>query len=92
MESLATYKYKIMVNNKWLCGFEEIETKPRGGYCSGVLSELNALPATDKLILSENKDEAMLIDGRINLKSYVEKILKDRNYKFYSLKIYEQGD
>lgn len=93
LEEIGTRKYHIMINKKYLVDFEEIDNKTgKGSYHNGVLTGLSALPATDKIIVSKNKKDAKLIDGRWCLKSYMEKILSDLSYKFYNIEIIEVGD
>lgn len=92
-DEIGTRKYNIMINKKYLVRFDEIETKNgKGSYSNGVLVGLSAMPATDIMVTSENKKEAMLIDGKFNLKSIMIKILSDLSYKFYNIEIIEVGD
>ena len=92
-EELGTRKYNIMINKKYLVRFDEIDDKTgMGSYTNGVLVGFSAIPATDIMITSENKREAMIIDGKFNLKSLMTKILSDINYKFYNIEIIELGE
>ncbi len=92
-EELGTRKYNIMINKKYLVRFDEIDDKTgMGSYTNGVLVGFSAIPATDIMITSENKREAMIIDGKFNLKSIMTKILSDINYKFYNIEIIELGE
>ena len=93
LEEIGTRKYHIMINKKYLVRFDELDNVTgRGSYSNGVLVGLSAVPPTDIIITSENKKEAMLIDGKFNLKSIMMKILSDWNYKFYNIEIIEVGD
>lgn len=93
LQEIGTRKYNIMINKKYLVRFDEIEDKMGlGSYSNGVLIGLTAIPTTDIMITSENKSEAMLIDGKFNLKSIMMKILSNMSYKFYNIEIIEVGD
>lgn len=92
-EEIGTNNYKIMINKKWFVRFEEINNKKGiGSYSNCQFTTLNAIPSTDEIIVSENENEAYLILGKMNLKSLLNKMLSDYNYKFYSIEIYEQGE
>lgn len=92
-DEIGTRRYNIMINKEYLVRFDEIETKNgKGSYSNGAFVGFSAIPATDIMITSENKSEAMIIDGKFNLKSIMTKILSDMSYKFYNIEIIEVGD
>lgn len=92
-EEIGTRKYNIMINKKYIVDFKEVEEKTgKGSYSNGELTNFNAIPSTDIIITSEDKKEAKIIDGKFNLKSVMNKILSDTNYKFYNIEIIEIGD
>ena len=87
---IGTQKYNIKINNRYLADFKERKSnKGKGSYSNNVLVGLNAIYEADIIIVSENKEDAYLFDGRINMISTVEKILKNYGYKFYNLEIIE---
>lgn len=93
LQEIGTRKYNIMINKKYLVRFDEPDNVTgKGSYSNGVLVGLSSVPPTDIIITSENKSEAMIIDGKFNLKSIMTKILSDMNYKFYNIEIIEIGD
>lgn len=93
LEEIGTRKYNMMINKKYLVRFDEPDNVTgKGSYSNGVLVGLSSVPPTDIIITSENKSEAMIIDGKFNLKSIMTKILNDMNYKFYNIEIIEIGD
>jgi hypothetical protein len=94
-QELGTRKYNLMINKRYLVEFKENDRKRstgKGSYSNGEFGALNALPIQDIIITSLNKKDAMIIDGRINLKSIMNKILSDLGYKFYNIEIIEIGD
>lgn len=93
LQEIGTRKYNIMINKEYLVRFDETEDRTgMGSYTNGVLVGFSAIPANDIMITSENKNEAMIIDGKFNLKSIMTKILSDMSYKFYNIEIIEIGD
>ena len=46
----------------------------------------------DIIVVSNKKEDAYTFDGRINMRSEVEKILRNYGYKFYNIEIIEVGD
>lgn len=93
MEEIGTRKYNIMINKKYIVEFKEVEEEiGRGSYSNGEFINFNAIPSTDIIITSEDKKEAKIIDGKFNLKSVMNKLLSDTNYKFYNIEIIEIGD
>lgn len=92
-QEIGTRKYNILINKRYLVRFDEIEDRTgKGSYTNGVLVGFSAIPANDILITSKNKSDAMIIDGKFNLKSIMTKILTDMSYKFYNIEIIEIGD
>lgn len=84
-------KYYLKINNKYFKDFEEIEEKKtigKGSYSNGHFIALNAILSTDTIILTE-KEQAKVIEGRINLKNIIAKIVSDSNYKFKKIEIEE---
>ncbi len=93
LEEIGTRKYIITINNRWLVGFKEIEkSEGKGGYSNGTFTDLTAIPPKDIILTSYEREDAMVIDGRINLKSIMTKLLSDWGYKFYQIEIIEKGD
>ena len=90
-QEIGTRKYIIKINNRFFVDFKENENDKRGkgSYSNGVLN-LSALPAADIIVISENIQDAHIIDGRINLKSIIDKLLSNIFYKFYEIEIIEQ--
>lgn len=89
VQELGTRKYNIKINNRYLVGFKEIESKRgNGSYSSNVLN-IDAMYDSDIIIVSDKKEDAELFDGRINMRSTIEKILKNYGYKFYNIEIIE---
>ena len=92
-QEIGTRKYNILINKRYLVRFDEIEDRTgKGSYTNGVLVGFSAIPANDILITRKNKSDAMIIDGKFNLKSIMTKILTDMSYKFYNIEIIEIGD
>lgn len=90
MKELGTLKYNIKINKKYFVKFEEVEdNRGKGSYHNGVLNGLSAIPTTDEIVVSDKKEEAEIIEGKINLKSIMTKLLSDWNYKFYNIEIIE---
>lgn len=91
-QELGTRKYNIKINNRYLVGYEENESKSgKGAYSNGSF-DLQAIYNADTIIVSNNKEEAYLFDGRINVRSEIEKILKNFGYKFFKIEIIELGE
>ncbi len=87
---IGTIKYNLKINYRYFVRFEEIESKRGiGSYSNGALNLLNVLPNTDKIILSNKKEDAQIIDGKMNLKGLLNKLLNDWNYKFYNMEVIE---
>ena len=92
-EEIGTRKYNIMINKKYIVEFKEVEEETgKGSYSNGEFTNFNAIPSTDIIITTEDKEKAKIIDGKFNLKSVMNKILSDTNYKFYNIEIIEIGD
>ena len=92
-QEIGTRKYNILINKLYLVDFKETDSKSgKGGYSNGHFESLSAILSTDIIIVSENKKEAKLIEGKSNLKSIINKLLSDYNYKFYNIEIVEIGD
>lgn len=88
-QELGTRKYNVKINNRYIVDFKENESnRGKGSYSNGVLN-LKAMYNADTIIVSDKKEEAKIFDGRINMISVVEKILKNYGYQFYDLEIIE---
>lgn len=86
---IGTRKYNIKINNRYLVGFKETESKRgKNSYSNGVLS-INAMYDADIIVVSREKEDAMLFDGRINMISTIDKILKNYGYQFFKIEIIE---
>jgi hypothetical protein len=89
-QDLGTRKYHIKINNRYFVEFKVRESKRgNGAYSNGVLVDLSAMYDTDIIVVSDKKEDAYILDGRINMISIVEKILKNYGYKFYNIEIIE---
>ena len=90
-QELGTRKYHIKINNRYFVKFKERENnnKGKGSYHNSVLVGLSAMYDTDIIVVSDKKEDAYIFDGRINMISNVEKILKNYGYKFYNIEIIE---
>lgn len=92
-QEIGTRKYNILINKLYLVDFKETNNKSgKGGYSNGHFESLGSMPPADIIVVSENKKEAKLIEGKSNLKSVINKLLSDWNYKFYNIEIVEIGD
>lgn len=90
VQELGTIKYHIKINNRYFVEFKERENnRGKGSYSNGVLVGLSAICDTDIIVVSDKKEDAKIFDGRINMISTVEKILKNYGYQFYNLEIIE---
>lgn len=90
---IGTLKYNLKINNRYFVRFKEIENnRGKGSYHNGVFNGLSALPSTDEIVVSNKKEDGMIIEGKINLKSIMTKVLSDWNYKFYNIEIIEIGE
>ena len=90
IQELGTSKYNIKINNRYFVEFKERENKKgKGSYSNGVLLGLSAIYDTDIIVVSDKKEDAKIFDGRINMISTIEKILKNYGYQFYNLEIIE---
>lgn len=93
LQEIGTRKYNLMINKMYLVNFKEINNSyGKGSYSNGHFTGLNTIMQNDIIIVSEDKKDAMIIDGRFNLKSILEKLMSDMNYKFYNVEIIEIGD
>lgn len=93
LQEIGTRKYNLMINKMYLVDFKETDNKfGKGSYSNGAFIGLNAVPSKDTIIVSEEKKDAKLIDGRINLKTTLEKLMSDLSYQFYNIEIIEVGD
>ena len=91
-QELGTRKYNVKINNRYIVDFKENESnRGKGAYSNGVLN-LQAMYNADTIIVSDKKEEAKIFDGRINMISVAEKILKNYGYQFYDLEIIEVED
>ena len=90
-QEIGTRRYIIKINNKFFVDFKEDKKNKRGkgAYSNGSFN-LVSPPATDIIIVSKNIKDAHIIDGRINLKSIIDKLLGNLFYKFYEIEIIEQ--
>lgn len=92
-QEIGTRNYNILINKLYLVGFKENNNNSgKGRYSNGHFEDLAAIPPADIIVVSENKEDAQFIEGRINLKSVMTKLLSDWNYKFYNIEIVEVGD
>lgn len=92
-KDLGTRKYHIKINKSYIVDFEEVEdNKGKGSYHNGVFDGIYGVPTADKIIVSDDKEKAMIIDGQVNLKSYIDKILGNWEYEFYNIEIIEFVD
>lgn len=90
IQELGTRKYHIKINNKYFVNFKETKSKRgNGSYSNGSFTKLNAMYDTDIIIVSDNIKDSYLVDGRINLRSIITKILNNYGYKFYNIEITE---
>ena len=84
-------KFILKINGKYLVDFKETEsTHGKGSYCNGVFN-LHSCLSADEMITSENKNEACVFEGRMNLKSCMEKIIPNSGYKFETIEIIKVG-
>ncbi len=89
-QEIGTRKYNILINKRYLVDFKETNNESgKGSYSNGNFTGLSAIPPTDIIITSLEKKDAKLIDGRINLKTTMEKLLSDFGYQFYNIEIIE---
>lgn len=85
-------KYILKINGKYVVDFIETENKRgRGAYCNGAFN-LHSCLSADEVVVSEDIRDAQIIEGRINLRSYIEKIIKNDEYTFKTLEIIEVGE
>lgn len=91
---LGTRKYNIKINNRYLVGFKENESRRgKGAYSNGVLVGLSEIYYdADIIVVSDKKEDAYIFDGRINMISEIDKILKNYGYLFYKIEIIEIED
>lgn len=90
-QEIGTRRYIIKINNRFFVDFKEDKNNKRGkgAYSNGAFN-LVSPQATDIIVVSENIKDAYAIDGRINLKSIIDKLLSNIFYKFYEIEIIEQ--
>ena len=90
-QEVGTRRYIIKINNRFFVDFKEDENDKsgKGAYSNGSFN-LVSPPATDIIIVSKNIKDAYIIDGRINLKSIIDKVIGNMCYKFYEIEIIEQ--
>lgn len=90
-QEIGTWKYHIKINNRYFVKFKERENSNRGkgSYHNGVLEGLSAVYDTDIIVVSDKKEDAYIYDGKINMRSDIEKILRNYGYKFYNIEIIE---
>jgi hypothetical protein len=92
-QEIGTRNYNILINKLYFVDFKEnSDNSGKGSYSNGQFESLNTIYPTDVIIVSENKNEAKIIEGKTNLKSIMTKLLSDWNYKFYNIEIIEVGD
>ena len=90
---IGSAKYNIKINNRYFVAFKERKNnRGKGSYSNSVLVGLSAMYDTDIIVVSNEKENAYIFDGRINVTSTIEKILKNYGYKFYDLEIIELGE
>jgi hypothetical protein len=93
VQEIGSAKYHIKINNRYFVAFKERgSNKGKGSYSNSILVGLSAMYDTDIIVVSDKKENAYVFDGRINVTSTIEKILKNYGYKFYDLEIIELGD
>ena len=90
-QEIGTKRYILKINNRFFVDFKEDENNKsgKGAYSNGAFSIVSP-PSTDIIIVSKNIKDAHIIDGRINLKSIMDKLLNNYFYKFYEIEIIEQ--
>lgn len=85
----STNKFILKIDGKFFVKFEETgDTRGKGSYCNGAFNLHSCLPA-DEIIVSDKQSEAWIIEGRINLKSHIDKLVSNYEYSFKSLEILE---
>ena len=93
LQEIGTRKYNLMINKRYLVDFKETDSRiGKGSYSNGAFNGLNAILPKDIIIVSEEKKDAKIIDGRTNLKTTLEKIMSDFSYQFYNIEIIEIED
>ncbi len=90
-QEVGTRRYIIKINNRFFVDFKENENDRRGkgAYSNGAFS-LSSPPTVDIIVVSENIKDAYIIEGRMNLKSLIDKLLNNMLYKFFEIEIIEQ--
>ena len=82
-------KFILKINGKYFVNFEETgDTRGKGAYCNGAFNLHSCLPANE-IIVSDKQSDAWIIEGRINLKSYIDKLISNHEYSFKALEILE---
>lgn len=85
----STNKFILKIDGKYFVKFEETgDTRGKGSYCNGAFNLHSCLPA-DEIIVSDEQADAEIIEGRINLRSYIEKLISNYEYVFQNLEIIE---
>lgn len=90
-QEIGTRRYIIKINNRFFVDFKEDKNNKsgRGAYSNGAFNLVSPL-GVDIIVVSENIKDAHIFDGRINLKSIIDKLLNNMFYKFYEIEIIEQ--
>lgn len=85
----STNKFILKINGRYFVDFEETrDTRGKGSYCNGAFNLHSCLPA-DEIIVSDEQSDAWIIEGRINLKSHIDKLVSNYEYSFKTLEILE---
>lgn len=85
-------KFILKINGKYFVDLKESESKRgKGAYCNGAFDLHSCLPANE-IIVSDKESEACVIDGRMNLKSYIDRFISNHEYSFKSIEIIEKEE
>ena len=90
-QEIGTRRYIVKINNRFFVDFKENENDKRGkgAYSNGAFNLISPTE-TDIIVVSTDIKKAHIFEGKINLKSIIDKLLNNMLYKFYTIEIVEQ--
>ena len=90
-QEIGTRRYILKINNRFFVDFKENKNDRtgKGAYSNGAFN-LVAPFGADIIIVSNYIKDAHIFEGKLNLKSTIDKLLNNVFYKFYNIEIIEQ--
>lgn len=91
VQEIGTKRYIIKINNRFFVDFKEDKNNKsgKGAYSNGAFNLVSPL-GVDIIVVANDIKDAHIIEGKLNLKSIIDKLLNNMFYKFHTIEIIEQ--